>query len=176
MRITVTNYLDVISSWCYWAEPMWAELKKQYEGRVEFQWKIALMDEIGMPTSAEQHEWFYRRSGLLMRSPFMLRSDWCDHKQTEYLAPNCIAEAARDLGISDDRVRFAIAHAGLREGKMFGEWEVAAEAAAEAGKIDKKKLLERAKSREIEARVRADTAAWHALQVPKLAIARYFRE
>ena len=44
MRITVTNYLDVISSWCFWSEPTWAELKERYDGRVEFQWKIALMD------------------------------------------------------------------------------------------------------------------------------------
>ena len=75
MRITVTYYLDVISSCCYWAEPAWAELKKRYQDRVEFQWKIALMDRSGLPTSHEQHEWFYRRSGMIMRSPFMLRSE-----------------------------------------------------------------------------------------------------
>jgi len=34
MRITVTYYLDVISSWCFWAEPAWAELKKRYEGKL----------------------------------------------------------------------------------------------------------------------------------------------
>ncbi len=55
MRITVTDYLDVVSSWCFWSEPTWAELKKRYQGRVEFQWKIALMDPSGLPTSREQH-------------------------------------------------------------------------------------------------------------------------
>ena len=44
MTITVTDYLDVISSWCFWSEPMWAELKRRYDGRIQFQWKIALMD------------------------------------------------------------------------------------------------------------------------------------
>jgi len=165
MRLTVTYYLDVISSWCFFAEPAWADLKKRYQGKVEFQWKIALMDKSGLPTSQEQHEWFYRRSGIIMRSPFMLRSDWCDHEQPEYLAPNCVAVAAKDLGITDDRVRLALAYAGLREGKRFGEWEVAARIGADAAKIDQKELLERARSPAVETRVRADTADFHSMQV-----------
>ena len=56
MRINVTYYLDVISSWCFWAEPAWAELKKRYEGKLEFQWKIALLDKTGLPTSVEQEK------------------------------------------------------------------------------------------------------------------------
>jgi predicted DsbA family dithiol-disulfide isomerase len=165
MRITITYYLDVISSWCFWAEPAWAELKKQYEGKAEFLWKIALMDKSGLPTSPEQHEWFYRRSGTIMRSRFMLSSSWCDHKQAEYLAPNCVAEAAKDLGITDDRVRLALAYAGLREGKHFGDWKIAAEIAAKAANLDANELLERARSIVVETRVRADTADFHLLQV-----------
>jgi len=165
MRISVTYYLDVISSWCFWAEPTWAELKRRYHDKVEFQWKIALMDKSGLPTSQEQHEWFYRRSGTIMRSPFMLSSEWCDHQQSEYLAPNCVAEAAKDFGITDDRVRLALSYAGLREGKRFAEWEIAAEIAAKAGSLDAKELLERARSTVVETRVRADTADFHLLQV-----------
>src|SRR5438874_178164 len=75
MRITVTYYLDVISSWCFFAEPAWAELKKRYEGKAEFQWRIALLDKIGLPASREQEQWFYRRSGTIMRSPFMFNSE-----------------------------------------------------------------------------------------------------
>jgi len=165
MRITVTDYLDVVSSWCFWSEPTWAELKRCYEGRVEFQWKIALMDPKGLPTSREQEQWFYRRSGMMMRSPFMLNTDWYDPSLPEWLAPNCIAEAAKDFDVADDRVRLALTRAALREGKKVSEWEVSAEVGAEAGKIDKKKLLERAKSPEIEKRVRTSTAEFHALQV-----------
>ena len=166
MKITVTDYLDVISSWCFWSEPTWAELRKRYEDRVEFQWKIALMDKTGMPVSRKQEEWFYRRSGTLMRSPFMLRTDWYDEPiRAEYLAPNCVAEAAREFGATDDRVRLALSHAALREGKRVGEWEIAAEVATEAGKIDNRKLLERAKSSEVEQRVRKSTAEFHAMQV-----------
>jgi predicted DsbA family dithiol-disulfide isomerase len=165
MPITVTDYLDVVSSWCFWSEPTWAELKKRYEGRVTFQWKIALMGPSGLPVSREQEQWFYRRSGMMMRSPFMLNTEWYDPSLPEWLAPNCVAEAAKDFGFTDDRVRLALAHAALREGKEIGDWNVAADNGAEAGGIDTGKLLERARSAEIEQRVRLSTAEFHALQI-----------
>src|ERR1044072_638220 len=165
MQITVTDYLDVISSWCFWSEPTWAELKKRYDGRVEFRWKIALMDRSGLPTSRAQEQWFYRRSGMMMRSPFMLNTDWYDATLPEWLPPNCVAEAGRDFGIADDRVRLALSHAALREGKNVSDWEVAAQIGASAGSVDKDKLLEQAKSTEVEKRIRASTAEFHDLQV-----------
>jgi predicted DsbA family dithiol-disulfide isomerase len=165
MPITVTDYLDVVSSWCFWSEPTWAELKKRYEGRVTFQWKIALMDPSGLPTSREQEQWFYRRSGMMLRSPFMLNTGWYDPSLPEWLAPNCVAEAVKDFGVTDDRVRLALAHAALREGKEIGDWNVAGATGAEAGGIDTGKLLERAKSAEIEQRVRTSTAEFHRLQI-----------
>ena len=165
MAITVTDYLDVISSWCFWSEPTWAELKRRYDGRVLFQWKIALMDSSGLPTSREQEQWFYRRSGMIMRSPFMLTTDWYDATLPEWLAPNCVAEAAKDFGFTDDQVRLALARATLREGKSIAEWKIAAEIGAEAAGIESDKLLERAKSPVIENRVRASTAEFRALQI-----------
>ena len=165
MRITVTYYLDVISSWCYWAEPTWAELKKRYQDKVEFQWKIALMDRSGLPTSHAQHEWFYRRSGTIMRSPFMLNADWTNPELSEYLPPNCVAEAGKDFGVSDDRIRLALAEAGLREGRKLEDWDVMAEIGARAGGLDIKKLLDRARSPVVINRVRADTVDFHLLQV-----------
>ncbi|MEP6936458.1 MAG: DsbA family protein [Chthoniobacterales bacterium] len=165
MRISVTKYLEVISSWCFWAEPTWAALKQRYAGRVDFDWKIALMDASGFPKSREQAEWFYRRSGMMMRSPIMLKPGWFAPNLAECLAPNLIAEAARDLGVGDDRVRLALARATLLEGKQTGEWELAAEIGAKAGGLDPTTLLARARSPEIEARARASTAEFHALQV-----------
>ena len=135
MTITVTDYLDVVSSWCFWSEPTWVELKRRYDGRVQFQWKIALMDPSGLPTSRDQEQWFYRRSGMMMRSGFMLNTDWYDPSLPEWLAPNCVAEAAKDFGFTDDRVRLALARAALREGKNVADWNIAAEIAAEAAGI-----------------------------------------
>lgn len=161
----ITYYLEVISSWCHWAEPAWAELKQRYAGRVEFGWKLALMDASGLETSREQCEWFYRRSGTIMRSPTMLNSGWLEPELKEYLAPNLVAEAARDFGVTDDRVRLAIARAAFIDGRKMGRWEEAASVAAAAAGLDAAALLKKAKSPEIEARARASTAEFHALKV-----------
>lgn len=163
MRITL--YVEVISSWCYWAEPAWAELKARYEGRAKFGWKLALMDASGFPVSRAQCDWFYRRSGTGMHSPFVLNSGWFEEGVSEYPAPNFIAEAARDFGTTDDRARLAISHAALREGRKVAQWEISAEVVAAATGLDPVKLLARAKSPEVEARARATTAEFHALQV-----------
>src|ERR1700742_1252188 len=127
MQVSVTSYLDVISSWCFWSEPTWAELKRRFEGRVAFDWKIALMDATGFPKTREQAEWYYRRSGTMMGSKVMLKPGWYRPDIQECLAPNCVAMAARDLGINDDRVRLALARATLLEGRDTGEWEIALE-------------------------------------------------
>ena len=100
-----------------------------------------------------------------MRSPVMLSSAWYEPGRTEFLEPNCVAEAACDFGIQDDRVWMAIATSGLREGKPFGQWKTVAEVGAKAAGLDSQQLLERAKSPEIEARVRRSTAEFHAMQV-----------
>ncbi len=163
--LTVTNYLDVISSWCFWSAPAWQELQERYAGRAKFQWKIALMDASGMPASHAQMEWFYRRSGMMMRSPFMLKSAWHEVGMTEYLAPNAITVAAKQMGAGGDEVWLALARAGLLEGRKTGQWEIAAEIGAKAAGLEQVKLLERAKSPEIEASVRASTAEFHAMQV-----------
>ncbi len=56
--MTVTYYLEVVSSWCYWAEPTWTELNARYAGRVQFDWKIALMRPSDFPASPEQADDF----------------------------------------------------------------------------------------------------------------------
>ena len=161
----ITYYLEVISSWCFWAEPAWAELKQRFAGRAEFGWKLALMDASGLPVSRAQCEWYYRRSGPIMRSTFMLNSGWYEPELKEYLAPNLVAEAAKDFGITDDRVRLAIARAALTEGRKVGRWAESVAVAAAAGGLDPATLRKKAESNEIAARARATTAEFHALQV-----------
>ena len=117
MRLTITNYLDVISSWCFWATPAWQELRARYSDQVDFRWKIALMDKTGLPPTHEAMDWYYRRSGMLMRSPVKLQSGWQTIGREEYPEPNCVAEAARALGVEDDRVWIALSRAELLEGR-----------------------------------------------------------
>lgn len=165
----VTYYLEVLSSWCTWAEPTWAELKQRYAGRVEFEWKIALMNPSDFPTSREQCDWFYRRSGgTVMRSPFMLNSGWFEAaRQGRYEAPNWVADAAKDFGFQGDEIRLALAHAGVREGKKIGDLGTAVAVAVEAGgrKLNARKLRAAAESDAVRARVDASTREFHAHQI-----------
>lgn len=163
--VHITYYLEVISSWCYWAEPAWAELKQRYADRVSFDWKIALMPAEGYPVSRNQCEWFYWRSGSVMRSPFMLNPGWFEPEIKLYLVPNYVAQAAKELGITDNRVRAAIAKAALREGKQAGRWDVAISVAVAAASLDPVKLLTLAQSPEVAAKAQATTTEFHSLQV-----------
>jgi 2-hydroxychromene-2-carboxylate isomerase len=95
----------------------------------------------------------------------MLNSDWFDPEIKTQVVPNLVAEAAKALGITDDRARLAIAHAAVREGKKVGQWEVAIAVAAAATGLDQAKLLARARSPEVAARSKATTDEFNALQV-----------
>ncbi|MDB6127555.1 MAG: hypothetical protein JWM35_1451 [Verrucomicrobia bacterium] len=163
----ITYYLEVLSSWCTWAEPTWDALKARYGERVHFEWRIALMNPADFPTSREQCDWFYRRSGgTVMNSEFMLNSGWFEaSRKGIYHAPNLVAEAARDFGFEGDEIRRAIAHAALRDGKKVGDLATAVAIAAKAGKIDAKKLRAAAESKSVKARIDASTQEFFAHQV-----------
>ncbi|MSU51264.1 MAG: disulfide bond formation protein DsbA [Opitutus sp.] len=164
----ITYYLEVTSSWCFWSEPMWAELKRRYEGRVEFQWKIAKMPPGDWPVSREQCEWFYRRSGTVMRSPFMLNSGWFEPvKPGTYPAASYVAEAAKDFGFNGDEIRLALSHAGEREGQKIARMDVAVAVAAKAGgkKLNPKKLRAAAESAAVAARIDASTQEFFSHQI-----------
>ena len=166
IRITVTNYLETISSWCFWAVPMWTELQQRYAGRVEFKWKIALMDASGFPKSRAQ-------AGVVL--PAQWDDDALAFHVEAGLVPTGSAGMSRpefDRGSGagfwrDAMIAFGwrLMTATVREGVQTGDWETAAEIGAKAGGLDRDKLLERARSPEIEARVRKTTAEFHALQV-----------
>lgn len=163
----ITYFVEVLSSWCAWAEPTWAELKQRYAGRATFEWKIALMRPQDFPVSRDQCDWFYRRSGgTVMRSPFMLNSGWFEAERAgRYDAPNLVAEAGRDFGFDGDEIRLALSHAATREGRKIGDLAEAVTIAAKAGRIDPRELRARAESAEVRARVEASTAEFHSHQI-----------
>lgn len=164
--VTVTYYLEILSSWCYWVEPVWTELKRRYAGRAQFEWKIALMDRGDFPVSRAQCDWFYRRSGTMLRSPFMLNSGWLEPaRKGDYRAPDLVAEAGRDLGFTDDRLRLALTHAAEREGRKIGDLAEAVAVGAAATGVAPAKLRALAESSAVNVRVEASTAEFHAHQI-----------
>jgi predicted DsbA family dithiol-disulfide isomerase len=165
----VTYYIEILSSWCTWVEPVWAGLKQRYGDRVTFDWRIALMSPESFPRTRAQCDWFYRRSGgTVMHSPFMLHSGWVEPARNgHYEAPNLVAEAARDFGFHGDEIRLALARAALREGSKVGDLATAVNVAVAAGgrRLNAKKLRAAAESKAVRARVDASTAAFHAHQI-----------
>jgi len=162
----ITYYLEVLSSWCHAAEPVWADLKSAYGSRIEFEWKIALMEPGDFPASKAQCDWFYRRIGTITRARVMLNSGWFEpERQGLYLAYNLVAEAGKDFGIADDRIRLALAKAGHGEGRKVADMDQAASVAALAAGLDAGKLRAKAESPEVLARVKSTTAEFQALQV-----------
>jgi predicted DsbA family dithiol-disulfide isomerase len=136
--VKLFHYLDVMSSWCLYAEPHVDHLRQKYGSRLSYDWRIALITE-NMPggNTRQQVEWFYKRSGSI--SGVHLNPDWCQGPHTT-LEPNLAAEAARELGFNDDRVRLALARAALIEGMPICHKTVAADVVAavtgiEAGRI-----------------------------------------
>ncbi len=162
----ITYYLEVTSSWCFWVEPVWAELKQRYAGRVEFDWQIARMSSADFPASNRQYDWFLLRSSAVMKSPFGLNSEYYETPiPCGYPAASAVAVAARDLGATGDEVRLALSHAAYREGRKVGRLEVAVEIAARVGGLDPVKLRARTESPEVAAHLDASTAEFFSHQV-----------
>ncbi len=163
----ITYYLEIFSSWCHYVEPVWAELKTRYAGRAEFEWKFALMRPEDFPASRAQCDWFYRRSGgTVMRTPYVLDSGWFEPaRKGRYEAPALVAEAGRTLGVTDDRIRLALAQAALREGRKIGDLKLATALGAKAARLDVRRLQKVAESAAVHDRVAASTAEFFAHQI-----------
>ncbi|HVW21724.1 MAG TPA: disulfide bond formation protein DsbA [Opitutaceae bacterium] len=165
--VKVVYFTEVFSSWCYWGEPMWAELKARYSGRVDFEVRIAMMRPEDFPGSREQCDWAYRRSGgTVMRSPFMLSSGWVEPgRQGGYPAGDLVLQAAVGLGADPDKARLALMEAALRQGRKIGQIDEAVAAAARATGLDPKALKAGAESPGIRAEVDASSAEYFAHQL-----------
>jgi predicted DsbA family dithiol-disulfide isomerase len=165
--VKVTYYLEVLSSWCHWVEPTWEDLKARYSGRVEFEWRIALMSPEDYPVSLEQVQWFYQRSGgTVMRSPTMLNPGWFEAaRKGSYPNPNLVAEAGKDFGFTGDTVRLAISRAAVIDGLKVGDMATAVAVASKASGIPAKKLRARAESAAVKARVEGSTADFHSHRI-----------
>lgn len=162
----MTYYLDIMSSWCTYVEPVWDELQQTYAGRVNFDWKIALMDRENFPVSAKQCAWFYTRSKSLQPEAPQLTPEWFEANRCgDYEAPHLVAEAGRDLGITDDRLRRALAQAALQAGQKVGDLDTSVSIAAQKFSLDANQLRDAATSDPVRQRVVASTAEFHAHQL-----------
>ena len=156
--LSATFYLDVLSSWCHWAEPAWQALRQRHGHSMSLGWKIALMDPAGLPASRADCDWFYRRSGIIARATHRLSSAWIEDGVRDYSAPNLVAEAAKDLGAGDDRARLALARAALVEGRKVSRIPEAALIASRATGLDPDMLAAHAGTDAVRRRIQETTA------------------
>ena len=159
--IKITYYLDTISSWCYYFEPTWRELKERYAEVAEFDWCLTLIPPSGLPGSIEEEEWYYRRSGTITKFPQMLNANWFDPDAKEYLIPNVVAQAAKELGEYGDEVRLAITEAAILEGLPINQLDTCIQAALSVSDLNMLRLTEVAEDPMTEEKVRESTARFH---------------
>ncbi len=163
--LKITYYLDVVSSWCFYAEPVWADLKRRYEGIATFEWKIAVIPHEGLPRSEEEELRYFRRSGVITGQLEMLKAGWVDPTLEDYTTPNLVAEAAKDFGVTDDRARLALSEAALRRGERIGDLTFASCVVADACGLNQVDLEIAAKSAKVAEQVRRSNEEFRSLQV-----------
>ena len=158
--IKLRYYLDVLSSWCLYAEPNIAHVRAKYGPRLSYEWRVALIKDL--PKTAAQVEWFYKRSGGI--SGLHLNPRWF---QGSYDSRdiNLAAEAARELGFEDDRVRIALARAALVEGVPVQYKDAAAELVATVTGVEPAAVLKAMESPAVAARVDEGSREFDALGI-----------
>ncbi len=162
--VTMTYYLDVLSSWCFLVEPTWTDLKEQYKDDVSFEWKIAFMDSGSVAADRASCDWFYRRSGTVMRSLYMLSSEWMEPAHDgELITPNRVALAAKLLGNSE--VRHALAEAAFKKGINIRNLAKALQIAADRSDLDIQRLSAVSLSSEVSELLESDRREFDELKV-----------
>jgi predicted DsbA family dithiol-disulfide isomerase len=133
-------YLDVLSLWCAYAEESLQELLPAWEGRLAFDWRIALIrgrEPLGY--RREEQAWFYRRAAYVTGKA--LNPTWLAGPETGTLYANLACEAARRLGHGGHEVRRALMRAAMVDGQPTAEAEVAAAVAAAASGLGVDEVL-----------------------------------
>lgn len=156
--IKITYYLDLISSWCHYVEPVWTELKSAYADVATFRWEIAQIPPEGLPSCKAEEEWYYRRSGILTRQSQMLNAEWVEPGVTNYNAPNLVAVAARELGVEGDEVRLALSKAAMIDGRKIASVDVCVDVACGVCELDRGEFHKEALSQRTAEIVRVSTA------------------
>ena len=136
-KVTLTYYLDVLSSWCLIAEDALAKVRADFEGQIDYAWCIAALRH-PLHYTPEQLTFYYRRTHSV--TGVMLNPVWLESPADGTWLADVAAEAARGLGCTDDTVRLALARGAMVDGKHMSQRDVVVETAARAGGLDPRAL------------------------------------
>lgn len=163
VKVKLTYFVDVLSSWCLIAEDALDRVRREFGDRLDYEWRIAALRE-ELDYSREQLEFYYRRTNAVTGT--MLNSVWLDGKKDGPKWADLAAEAARGLGCTDDRVRLALARGAMRDGLHMSKRDVCVETAAKAGGLKAADLERAMDDPETAARIKESSDAFAAYNVP----------
>lgn len=160
--VKLIYYVDILSSWCSFAEPALAKVRSRFGSDLDYEWRISVLRN-GKPLNYSNADlaWYYARSKSM--SGVQLNDSWLESNADGTWWPNLAAEAARSLGSTDDKVRLALANAGMIEGQHVQHRDVTERVAAAASGLDPVRLRAAMDDPAVAERLRATTAEFHDL-------------
>lgn len=162
--VKIIYYLDILSSWCTFAEAPLEKVRAKFGSDLEYEWRLAVLRESKpLGYSNADLAWYYARSKSM--TGMQLNDVWLESTSDSTWWPNLVAEAARSLGAVDDKVRLALAKAGMIDGQHVQHRDVSERIAAAASGLDAASLHKAVDDPAVAERVRATTAEYRALPV-----------
>ncbi|MBV8082749.1 MAG: DsbA family protein [Candidatus Eremiobacteraeota bacterium] len=138
-KLKLIYYMDVLSSWCFAAEEPLARLRERLGGRLDYDWRIAYLFGGGpMGYGRQLSDWYYGR--LKTITGITLNGSWREAADDTTWYADLAAQAARELGCTDDRVRLALTRAAMVDGNHLGKRDVAIAVAAQAAGLSAKEI------------------------------------
>lgn len=162
-KVQLIYFVDVLSSWCLIAEEALSRVRREFGERIDYEWRIAaLRDQLDY--TREMLEFYYCRTNAVTSTK--LDSAWLEGRGDGPKWADLAAEAARGLGVVDDRVRLALARGAMVDGKHMGRRAVCVETAASAGGLDAAALERAMDDPKTAARIKASSDAFSSYNVP----------
>ncbi|HEY5094210.1 MAG TPA: DsbA family protein [Candidatus Eremiobacteraceae bacterium] len=162
--VKIVYYLDILSSWCTFAEASLEKVRTKFGSDLDFEWRLAVLrDSKPLDYSNEDLAWYYARSKSM--TGMQLNDVWLESKSDATWWPNLVAEAARSLGAVDDKVRLALSKAGMIDGQHVQHRDISERVAAAASGLDPARLHKAVDDPAVAERIRATTAEYRALPV-----------
>lgn len=130
-KLKLIYYLDVLSSWAFAAEGPLARLRQTLGDQLDYEWRLAYLFGGGpMGYGVALSDWYYARNKTITGVTF--NGAWRESADDTTWWADLAAQAARDLGFTDDKVRLALSRAAMIDGKHLGRRDVAIEVAVQS--------------------------------------------
>lgn len=166
-HVDLIYYVDVLSSWCHVADRAVERIEEKYGPSVRLDWRIAQLFNYGpLPYTQKDLRWYYERTAKM--TGVRLNEAWHDSPDTTTKYVNAAAEAARELGVTDSRVRRGLSRAALIDGKRIGHRDGAIEETARLSGFSAERIADLMDSPQVTQRIMQTTQEFKDLALPQL--------